>query len=64
VFENGVLRRIFGPKKEEEIGGWTKIAERGGCGGRHVERMGGDEDGLWVISRKTGGKATTRKTKM
>jgi hypothetical protein len=21
VFENGVLRRIFGPKKEEEIGG-------------------------------------------
>jgi hypothetical protein len=22
VFENGVLRRIFGPKRKEEVGGW------------------------------------------
>jgi hypothetical protein len=26
VFENKVLRRIFGPKKDEMTGGWKKIA--------------------------------------
>jgi hypothetical protein len=25
VFENGVLRRIFGLKKEKVIGGWRKL---------------------------------------
>jgi hypothetical protein len=25
VFENRVLRRIFGPKREEETGGWRKV---------------------------------------
>jgi hypothetical protein len=25
VFENRVLRRIFGPKKDEVIGGWRKL---------------------------------------
>jgi hypothetical protein len=25
VFENSVLRRIFGPKTEEVIGGWRKL---------------------------------------
>jgi hypothetical protein len=25
VFENGVLRRIFGPKSDEVIGGWRKL---------------------------------------
>jgi hypothetical protein len=25
VFENRVLRRIFGPKKEEIIGGWRRL---------------------------------------
>jgi hypothetical protein len=25
VFENRVLRRIFGPKSEEVIGGWRKL---------------------------------------
>jgi hypothetical protein len=25
VFENRVLRRIFGPKKDEAIGGWRKL---------------------------------------
>jgi hypothetical protein len=25
VFENRVLRRIFGPKRDEEIGGWRKL---------------------------------------
>jgi hypothetical protein len=25
VFANRVLRRIFGPKKEEEVGGWRRL---------------------------------------
>jgi hypothetical protein len=25
VFENRVLRRIFGPKREEVTGGWRKL---------------------------------------
>jgi hypothetical protein len=25
VFENRVLRRIFGPKSDEETGGWRKL---------------------------------------
>jgi hypothetical protein len=25
VFENNVLRRIFGPKRDEVIGGWRKL---------------------------------------
>jgi hypothetical protein len=25
VFENRVLRGIFGPKKDEETGGWRKL---------------------------------------
>jgi hypothetical protein len=25
VFENGVLRRIFGPKREEVGGGWRRL---------------------------------------
>jgi hypothetical protein len=25
VFENRVLRRIFGPKRDEEKGGWRKL---------------------------------------
>jgi hypothetical protein len=25
VFENGMLRRIFRPKKDELIGGWRKL---------------------------------------
>jgi hypothetical protein len=25
MFENRVLRRIFGPKRDEETGGWRKM---------------------------------------
>jgi hypothetical protein len=25
VFENGVLRRIFGPKRDEVIGDWRRL---------------------------------------
>jgi hypothetical protein len=27
VFENRVLRRIFGPKRDEETGGWRKLRD-------------------------------------
>jgi hypothetical protein len=27
VFENRVLRRIFGPKRDEETGGWRGTSE-------------------------------------
>jgi hypothetical protein len=28
VFENGVLRRIFGPKRDEVTGEWRKLHEK------------------------------------
>jgi hypothetical protein len=28
VFENGVLRRIFGPKRDEVTGDWRKLHNR------------------------------------
>jgi hypothetical protein len=28
VFENRVLRRIFGPKRDEVTGGWIKLHEK------------------------------------
>jgi hypothetical protein len=29
VFENRVLRRIFGPKREEVVGGWRRLHNEG-----------------------------------
>jgi hypothetical protein len=29
VFENRVLRRIFGPKRDEVMGGWRKLHNEG-----------------------------------
>jgi hypothetical protein len=29
LFENRVLRRIFGPKKDEVTGGWRKLHDEG-----------------------------------
>jgi hypothetical protein len=29
VFENKVLRRLFGPKRDEVIGGWRKLYDEG-----------------------------------
>jgi hypothetical protein len=28
IFENRVLRRIFGPKRDEVIGGWRKLRDK------------------------------------
>jgi len=38
VFENIVLRRIFGPKKEEVGGGWRKRHNGGADGKRQLRR--------------------------
>jgi hypothetical protein len=35
VFENRVLRRIFGPKRDEVTGEWRKLHEVGGACGTH-----------------------------
>jgi hypothetical protein len=29
LFENRVLRRIFGPKREEVVGGWRRLHDEG-----------------------------------
>jgi hypothetical protein len=34
VFENRVLRKIFGPKRDEVTGGWRKLHNRGFVTGR------------------------------
>jgi hypothetical protein len=31
VFENRVLRRIFGPKRDEVMGGWRKLHNKELC---------------------------------
>jgi hypothetical protein len=31
VFENRVLRRIFGPKRDEVTGGWRKLHDKELC---------------------------------
>jgi hypothetical protein len=31
VFENRVLRRIFGPKRDEVTGGWRKLRDKEHC---------------------------------
>jgi hypothetical protein len=72
VFQNGVLRRIFGPKRDEVTEGWRselhnvysspsiiRIIRMGG----NVSRMGIRGTRLYVIGRKARGKETTRKTK-
>jgi hypothetical protein len=28
IFEDGMLRRIFGPKRDEMVGGWRKLHKR------------------------------------
>jgi hypothetical protein len=55
VFENRVLKRIFGPKRDEVTGGWRKLhnARRMRWAG-HVAQMGrrGMHIGYWWESQK------------
>ena len=43
VFENRVLRRIFGPKRDEVTGEWRKLKSRRTKLEVHVARMGREE---------------------
>jgi hypothetical protein len=62
VFENSVLRRIFGPKRDEVTGEWRKL---------HNKELRNLYSSLSIIriiksrriGRKDRGKETTRKTK-
>jgi hypothetical protein len=47
VFENRMLRKIFGPKKDEVLGGWRKL--------RH------NSDFIYGFGGKARKKETTRK---
>jgi len=38
VFQNKVLRRIFGPTREEVAGGWRRLVARKGNFGRKTGR--------------------------
>jgi hypothetical protein len=51
VFENKVLRRIFGPKRDEVTGGWRKLRWAG-----HVARMGQKKNAYRLLVRKPEGK--------
>jgi hypothetical protein len=42
VFENRVLRRIFGPKRDDVTGDWSKVKENEM--GRACSTIGGDEE--------------------
>jgi hypothetical protein len=78
VFENRVLRRIFGPKRDEMMGKWRKLHNeelRDLYSSPSIIRVeedemgwpsstnGGEEDRVEIIGGKARGKETTRKTK-
>jgi hypothetical protein len=60
VFENRVLRRIFGPKRDEVTGGWRKLHN----GEFHnlysspsiIRMIDGEEDAYRILVRKPTGK--------
>jgi hypothetical protein len=71
VFENRVLRRIFGPKRDEVTGEWRKlykgelhnlysspdiIRKIKSRGAGHVARMGGERNIYTVLMEKLEGK--------
>jgi hypothetical protein len=59
VFENRVLRRIFGPKRDEVIGEWRKLLSEMYCWGHvhmiQIEKndMGGVR-GTYVVEERCG----------
>jgi hypothetical protein len=69
VFENRVLRRIFGPKRDEVTGGWRKmnnlyvspsiirlIKSRRMIWAGHVARMGENRNAYRILMVKSEGK--------
>jgi hypothetical protein len=78
VFENRVLRRIFGPKRDEVTGEWRKLLNKEihdlysspsiirMIKSRRIRRtvhVARMRERICVIGRKARGKETTRKTK-
>jgi hypothetical protein len=61
VFENRLLRRIFGPKREEVAGGWRRLHNE------ELHNLYASPDIMWVIkSRKmkwTGQEARMREVR-
>jgi hypothetical protein len=69
VFENKVLRRIFGPKRDELTGGWRKLHNeelRDLYFSPSIIRIIKSRRMRWSghVGGKARGKETTRKTKM
>jgi hypothetical protein len=78
VFENSVLRRIFGPKRDEVTGGWKKLHNeelRDLYSSPNIIRIIKSRRMRWaghvaqmgkemLLVWKASGKETTRKTKM
>jgi hypothetical protein len=72
--ENRVLRRIFGPKRDEVTGGWRKVhisspsiirmteSRRMRWAG-HVARMGEKRNAYWILVGKPEGKRQLEKTR-
>jgi hypothetical protein len=59
VFENRVLRRIFGPKRDEVTGGWRKLHNEElqsfySSPSKHEWERQGMNIGYWWESRKEG----------
>ena len=55
VFENMVLRRIFGPRKEEVTGEWRRLH-------MGMWRVWMRRGGVWGLGGESGGKETTGET--
>jgi hypothetical protein len=64
VFENRLLRSIFGPKRDEVTGGWGKLHNEQLFDLYSLPSIIRIEDHIQVIVRNARGKEATRKTKM
>jgi hypothetical protein len=62
-FENRVLRRIFGLKRDVVTRGWRKLHNEEDEVGGTCDMDGREEEHVHVIGRKARGKETTRKAK-
>jgi hypothetical protein len=63
VFENRVLRRIFGPKMDEVTGGWRKLLNEELHDLYFSPSTMGEKRNVYGLFVGKSGKETTRKTK-
>ncbi|PSN31823.1 hypothetical protein C0J52_25027 [Blattella germanica] len=64
VFENNVLRKIFGPKKDKETGEWRKIKSHRLRWAGHVVRMEDERGVRRILEGKPDGKHPVRRPRM